>query len=85
MYQYRRVKFLGRGGCGRVILVKRMSASCSGCKEDLFAMKAVPKSATSVYAGSRTIVEKEVFRHAVGHPFLVQLHSYFEIKVLHSF
>jgi serine/threonine protein kinase len=62
-----------------------MSASCSGCKEDLLAMKAVPKNAISEYAGSRTIVEKEVFRHAVGHPFLVQLHSYFEIKRTHYF
>jgi serine/threonine protein kinase len=83
--QYRLVKFLGKGGYGNVTLVKRMSASCSCCKQDLFAMKAVPKDTLSRYIASRRIMEKEVFMHVVGHPFLVQLHSYFQTKVLHSF
>ena len=82
--QYHMVNFLGKGACGNVTLVRRMSASCSGSKQDLFAMKAVPKDVFSKYVGSRRIVEKEVFLHAVGHPFLVQLHSYFQTEVLHS-
>jgi hypothetical protein len=52
-----------------------MSASRYACKQDLFAMKAVPKDVTSQYAGIRIINEKEVFKCAFGHPFLVQLHS----------
>jgi hypothetical protein len=71
------VKFLGKGAFGNIMLVRRMSASCSGSKQDLFAMKAVPKDVSKY-------IEKEVFLHAVGHPFLVQLHSYFQTEVLHS-
>jgi hypothetical protein len=62
-----------------------MSAGCSGCKRELYAMKSVPKDVICKYVGSRRTVEKEVFMRAVGHPFLVQLDSYFETKVLHSF
>ena len=83
--QYRTVTFLGEGGYGNVMLVKRVSASCPCCKQDLFAMKAVRKDVISKDVGSRRIVEKEVFMHAVGHPFLVQLHSYFETKETHYY
>jgi len=83
--QYRTLQFLGRGAFGNVTLVSRMSGGCSGCQQELYAMKSVPKDAFCKYVGSRRIVEKEVFLRAVGQPFLVQLHSYFETKVLHSF
>jgi hypothetical protein len=62
-----------------------MSAGCCDYKQELYAMKSVPKDAVCKYVGSRRIVEKEVFLRAVGHPFLVQLHSYFDTKVLHNF
>jgi serine/threonine protein kinase len=83
--QYRTLQFLGRGAFGNVTLVSRMSTGCSVCKEELHAMKSVSKDAFSKYGVSWRIVEKEVFMSAAGHPFLVQLHSYFETKVLHGF
>jgi serine/threonine protein kinase len=83
--QYHPLKFLGRGGFGNVRLVKRMSASSSCCKQDLFGMKAVPKDTVSRYIASRRIMEKEVMMRVVGHPFFIQLYSYFQTKVLHSF
>jgi hypothetical protein len=83
--QYHVLQFLGKGAFGNVTLVKRMSAGCSGCKQELCAMKSVSKDAFCNYFGSRRIVKKEVFVRAVGRPFLVQLHSYFETKVLHIF
>jgi hypothetical protein len=48
-------------------------------------MKSVSKDAFSKHGVSWRILEKEVFMRAAGHPFLVQLHSYFETKVLHGF
>jgi hypothetical protein len=83
MDEYRSVKFLGKGGFGTVSLVERTPAICSGGKRDLFAMKRVVKRA-SKNAGS-TIIEKEVFKYAVGHPFLVQLHAYFKTVVHYCF
>jgi hypothetical protein len=83
--QYHPVKFLGRGGCASVRLVKRMSTSSSCGKQDLFAMKAECKGTISRYFASRRNVEKEVFMSVIGHPFCVQLHAYFQTKVLHSF
>jgi serine/threonine protein kinase len=82
--EYHKIKLLGKGGFGTVLLVERTPASRSDGKRDLFAMKRVSKRA-SKDAGSRRIVEKEVFKNAVGHPFLVQLHLYFETAVLYSF
>jgi serine/threonine protein kinase len=83
--EYRLVKFLGRGSFGNVTLVKRMLEDGCGGEEELFAMKTVPRADFSHYVRSRTNVEKEVFLRAVGHPYLIQLHFYFETKVLHSF
>ena len=82
--QYHMVKFLGKRSFGNVTLVKRMSEDCGGGKEKLFAMKTVHKTGFSKYVQPRRNVE-DVFLRAVGHPFLMQLHSYFETKVLHSF
>jgi hypothetical protein len=79
------VKFLGREGFGNVMLVKKMSASTCGCRQDLFAMKAVCKDVISKRRGVKMWVEKQVFMRAVGHPFLVQLHDYFQTMVHHSF
>jgi len=82
--EYHNIKLLGKRGFGTVSLVERTSASCSDGKRELFAMKRVVKRA-SKKAGSRRIIEKEVFKNADGHPFLAQLHTYFETVVLHSF
>jgi hypothetical protein len=80
--QYHVLQLLGKGASGNITLVKRISA---GCKQELYAMKSVPKDAFCKYVWCRRIIEQEVFVCAVGHPFQVQLHSYFETKVLHSF
>jgi hypothetical protein len=85
LYPYRIVKFLDRGGFGHIILVKRMSGSCFCCKQVLFAMKAVRKDTICRDIVSRRNVEEDVFMLVDGHPFLVQLHSYFQTKVVHSF
>ena len=82
--EYHNIKLLGKGGFGTVSLVERKPASSSGGKRELFAMKRVVKRA-SKNAGTRRIIEKEVFKNAVGHPFLVQLHAYFETVVRYSF
>jgi len=78
---YHSIKFLGRGSFGSVSLVERTPTICSGGKRDVFAMKCVRKRATK-YTASRKIVEKEVFMHSIGHPYLVQLHAFFETMVL---
>jgi hypothetical protein len=82
--EYHNIKLLGEWGFGTVSLVRRTPASCSGGKRELFALKRVVKCA-SKNAGSRRIIEKEVFKYAVGHPFLVQLHAYFETMVHYCF
>ena len=82
--EYHTIKPLGKGGFGTVSLEERTPESCSGEKRDLFAMKCVRKRA-SKNAGSRRVVEKVVFEHSDGHPFLVQLHAHFQTMVLYSF
>jgi hypothetical protein len=59
-----------------------MSGDSCGGKQELLAMKTVLKAAFSKNVHPRRNVEKEVLEHVIGHPFLVQLHSYFETKVL---
>ena len=76
------IKFLGKGSFGNVTLVKRMSDDCCAGKQELLAMKTVRKAAFSKNVQPRRNVEKEVFERVIGHPFLIQLHSYFETKVL---
>ena len=75
--QYRIIKLLGKGSFGNIKLVMRMSEDCCGGKEELFAMKPVPKAGFSEYTHSSRNVQKEVFSHVIGHPFLIQLYSYF--------
>ena len=82
--EYHNIKLLDKGGFGTVSLVGRTTASCSGGRRELFAKKHVVKRA-SKNAGSTRIIEKEVFKNAVGHPFLVQLHAYFETVVRYIF
>jgi serine/threonine protein kinase len=74
---YELIARLGRGGFGQVMLARKRSTDGSNLNKDVVALKVVPKSRVSV-------VEKEVLIRAVGHPFLVQLLSYFETKVHHS-
>jgi hypothetical protein len=82
--EYLNIKLLGKGGYGTVSLVERTPASCSGGRRELFAMKRVVKR-VSKNSGSTRIIEKEVFKYAVGHPILVQLHAYFETVVHYIF
>jgi serine/threonine protein kinase len=81
---YHIVKILGRGSFGNVTLVKRMSRDGLDGEEEMFAMKTVPQGDFSNYDRFGRNVEKEVFLSAVGHPYLIQLHFYFETKVLRS-
>jgi hypothetical protein len=56
--------------------------SAGGSRHELFAIKTVVKEDVSeedcMYY---TLVEKQAFIHAIGHPFLLQLHSCFQSKV----
>jgi len=65
---------VGKGGFGQIIRAKRRSTGGHSSNKDMVALKVVPKSRVSV-------VEKEALIRAVGHPFIVQLLSYFETKV----
>jgi len=56
------------------VVAKRRSTGGRSSNKDRVALKVVPRS--RVFA-----VEKEVLMRAVGHPFIVQLLSYFETKV----
>lgn len=55
---------------GQVVLATRKSKGSHNSSREFFAMKIVPKERVS-------IVEKEVLIRAVGHPFQVQLLSYY--------
>ena len=66
---------MGRGAFGQIILAKRRSTGGRSSNKDVVALKVVPKARVSV-------VEKEALIRAVGHPFIVQLLSYFETKIL---
>ncbi|GFG36030.1 hypothetical protein Cfor_08431, partial [Coptotermes formosanus] len=72
--QYEAIKVLGSGGFGKVLLAKRKSAGGPGCNQEVVAIKVVAKE------DDRDLVEKEVLMRAVGHPFLVQLLSFFRTK-----
>jgi serine/threonine protein kinase len=67
------IKKLGEGSFGQVLLAKNKSTCELCCSEDMFAIKSVLNEHVSE-------VEKEVFLRAVGHPFLLQLFSYFQDK-----
>ena len=72
----RRVDFkvfglLGKGAFCSVLLAKKKSTVGHSSSEEVFALKFVPNKLVSE-------VEKEVFLRAVGHPFLVQLLTYFQ-------
>jgi serine/threonine protein kinase len=74
---YEEVGVLGRGGFGKVILAKQTSASVSDPSQDV-AIKFVPKEDVCV-------AERKVLIQGLGHPFLVQVLSFFQTKVLCSF
>jgi serine/threonine protein kinase len=69
---YRIIRRLGSGTFGQVWLAKKQSTG------DHVAVKMVAHSRVSM-------VEKEVHLRAVGHPFIVQLFSFFETKVSYRF
>ena len=67
------IRRLGAGSFGQVVLAKKKSTRGHSSSKEVFALKIVPKQL--VYE-----VEKEVLVRAVGHPFLVQLHAYFQTR-----
>ena len=70
---FKLIGILGEGRFGNVILAIKKSTGGHSSSEELFALKFVPNKLVSK-------IEKEVFIRAVGHPFLVQLLSYFQTK-----
>ena len=64
---------LGKGGFGSVVQAKKKSTGDHSCSEEMVALKIVPNQ--KVYK-----FEKEVLFRAVGHPFLVQLLTYFQTE-----
>jgi serine/threonine protein kinase len=64
---------LGAGSFGQVVLAKKKSTGGHSSSEEVFALKLVPNKLVSK-------VEKEFLVRAVGHPFLVQLLTYFQTK-----
>jgi serine/threonine protein kinase len=64
---------LGEGTFGQVALAKKKSTGGHSSSEEVVAIKFVPNNKVSA-------IEKEVLFRAVGHPFLVQLLTYFQTK-----
>ena len=62
---------LGKGAFGRVLLAKKRSTGVHSSNKEVLALKFVQNKRVKE-------VEKEVFLRAVGHPFLVQLHTCFQ-------
>jgi hypothetical protein len=71
---YELIAHLDRGRFGQVILAKNKSTGGRSPSKEFFALKIVPHPCVSE-------VEKEVLIQAFGHPFLVQLLSYFQTDV----
>ena len=70
---FKTTKLLGEGSFGQVVLAKKKSTGRHRYSEELFALKFVPIKRVSK-------VETEVLIRAVGHPFLVQLFTYFQTE-----
>jgi serine/threonine protein kinase len=81
--QYQLIACLGQGAYGVVMLAKRKSAVGPGSRQELFAIKSVRKCRNA--SEYRSIPEKDVLMRAIGHPFLVQMHSCFQTQVRCSF
>jgi len=60
-----------------VYLARRKSVGGLSYSKEVFAVKVTKKF--------RKNIELEVFQQTVGHPYLVQLVSFFQTKVLRSF
>jgi hypothetical protein len=69
---------LGRGAFGKVLKATRKSAEGHIYNQEFFALKYVSKQRLEN-------VELKVFCEAAGHPFLLQLVSFFETKVCSSY
>jgi sporulation protein YlmC with PRC-barrel domain len=64
----------GKESFGKVVLARKKSIGGQSSSKEMFALKFVPYQHVSK-------IEKEVLIRAVGHPFLVQLLAYFQIKL----
>jgi serine/threonine protein kinase len=62
---------LGEGAFGRVLLAKKKSTGGHSSSEEVLALKFVPNKRVSDF-------EKEVLFRVVGHPFMVQLLTFFQ-------
>lgn len=81
LHKYDLIKVLSNGIHRKVMLAKSRSAGGPGSRPELFAIKSVRKEyfrcSDFVWRG---LIEKAVLIHAVGHPFLVQMHSCIQTK-----
>jgi len=67
------IEHLGEGRFGNIVLAKKGSTGGQSSSEEVFALKYCPNKLVSN-------IEKEVLLRAVGHPFLVQLLTFFPTK-----
>jgi hypothetical protein len=72
------IKHLGRGAFRKGLMATRKSAGGYSCNQEFFALKFVAKQ-------HQENVKLEVFCQADGHPYLLQLVSFFETKVCSSY
>jgi len=75
--RFRIIKELGSGGAGKVYLARRSLAGGLVYSHEVYAVKVAKKLQRNV--------ELEVFNQATGHPYLVQMLTFFETKVCSSY
>jgi len=75
--EFRIITQLEKGGFGKVYLARRKLAGGLAYSQEVYAVK--------VTKNFRANVELEVFNRATGHPYLVQLVTFFQTKVCSSY
>jgi serine/threonine protein kinase len=77
LMNYESVELIDRGAFGNVHLVRKKSAGGPHYREEFYALKVTRKLQDNI--------ELQVLRETVGHPYLVQLVSFFETEVCSSY
>jgi len=84
--EFRIIRRLEGGGFGDVYLARKELASGVAYNKGVYAVKVTEKCpCTGEFEFFRNNVELEVFRRADGHPYLVQLVTFFETEVCSSY